>query len=350
MNLTFIQPILTKYREPFFSALGRQHDINVKVLAEAAPQSFGDVEPNGFAFTVVHWRRALGLHWISPARLMKELKDQHKIVHFVDFKYLSLWFCLFLNPFWNKQVFLHGHGGYKRQGMLASFVHFVYLLFASGYICYCDYSARNLRSITPKFLHKKISVVPNSLYLKPAEKSVKVDTADRIFYVGRVRERCGLELLLKAAEELGLFVDVVGAGNTEYEQKLKFVYKSACFHGPIFDEDVQRKIAKNCFCGVYAGDAGLSVVHYMAFGLPAVAHGDMRKHMGPEPSYIADGKNGLLFERGNVNSLSGCLRELACNSEYRERLATEALKTFIELGVPPMHERFVRILCIEGRG
>ena len=54
--------------------------------------------------------------------------------------------------------------------------------------------------------------------------------------------------------------------------------------------------------GVYPGDAGLSVVTYLALGLPVVVHDDLYKHMGPEPSYVSE-ENGKLFTRGDCESL-----------------------------------------------
>ena len=313
-------------------------------MAEQASSSFGKVTTNKFNFLHIKWRRFLVFYFLSPFQLYKALSNQDKIIHFVDYKYFSLWICLFCNIFWRKKVYLHGHGGYKRQGVLSSLIHTIYLLFASGYICYCEYSAHHLKSITSKLLHKKISIVPNSLYLEPETKITSAAKTKNIFYIGRVRERCGLEILLKSAEQLGLVVEVLGTGDTNYKEKLKASFPTANFHGAVYEDKKQRQIARKCFCGVYAGDAGLSVVHYMAFGLPVIIHGNMRMHMGPEPSYVIHKGNGLIFKRQNVDSLVHTLDELIKNEHLRTTLATGALKTFNALRDPPMHESFLKIL------
>jgi glycosyltransferase involved in cell wall biosynthesis len=96
--------------------------------------------------------------------------------------------------------------------------------------------------------------------------------------------------------------------------------------------------------GAYGGDVGLSVVHYMALGLPVMVYGEIGKHMGPETSYIVDGLNGLVFERSNVDSLSEKISQLVNNKELRCSLVNGALDTFKSLQEPTMGAKFVKIM------
>jgi len=118
----------------------------------------------------------------------------------------------------------------------------------------------------------------------------------------------------------------------------------AIFYGSIFDLDKQKEVAADCFAGVYGGDAGLSVVHYMALGLPVLVHKEIHEHMGPEPDFVEDGVNGLLFERGNPDSLASKIIQLLDDDKMRHSMAWSALNTFNDLASPSMGEKMVNIM------
>ena len=53
---------------------------------------------------------------------------------------------------------------------------------------------------------------------------------------------------------------------------------------------------------VYPGAVGLGLIHAMAYGLPAIVHGN-DKHQMPEFEVMEDGKTGLTFEENSVADL-----------------------------------------------
>ncbi len=270
----------------------------------------------------------------------KDVLNSRLIVHFADFKYISLWCLILVCFFSNRKIFLHGQGGYKRKGLLHKITYNIILTLSDGYICYSEFSAFHLKSVAANFLHRKIYVVDNSLYLQ----SKRIFGGDDVLYIGRLRTGCGIELLLEAALTVDLNVRVIGGGDHGFISELKKKYSNLIDYGTVFDEAQQFEIANDCFVGAYGGDAGLSVVHYMSYGLPVVVHSNLYKHMGPEPSYIKNGENGLTFERGNVHSLANALLTLKNDKDLQQKLGLGALETFKQLNNPPMHEKFAKIL------
>ena len=61
--------------------------------------------------------------------------------------------------------------------------------------------------------------------------------------------------------------------------------KQLSYYGNVDPSDIPE-VSNNCHIGVYPGDAGLSVLHYMCLGLCPVTHSSLRVHSGPEPAYV----------------------------------------------------------------
>lgn len=300
-HLVFIQPVITAYRIPLFRDLSDRLNGRFSVYADMPSKDFGVNDCTGFGFSQIHWRRIGPLLMFSVWQFFRMWRRGSHFVHYADFKCLSLWLLLLMGLFSRRRVFLHGQGGYKQKSRLATFVYRLAVRMSSGYIAYTEWSAGELRKRLPVSLHTKVTYVNNSLYLEPVESPVS-ERAKDILFIGRLRKGSNIEMLLEAASDLKLVVHVVGAGESSYEDLLRSRFPDHKYYGAVYDWHRQIEISRNCFVGVYPGDAGLSVVNYLALGLPVVVHDDLYKHMGPEPSYI-NSNNGKLFERGNIKSL-----------------------------------------------
>ena len=122
----------------------------------------------------------------------------------------------------------------------------------------------------------------------------------KLLFIGRDRPGSGLDLAFQLVRDLrakgcNIHLDLIGVNDSEED--------GIHCHGPLF-ADAIVPIAEECQIGIYPGDAGLSVLHYMALGLCPIVHSDMRKHSGPEPAYVIDGITGCLFDRGSLQSLT----------------------------------------------
>lgn len=343
-KICVIQPVLTSYRDPVFRELNTLSGGHLMVAAETATRDFGTLREAPYDFCAFRWRKAGPLRLMPGSVFVRVLRQSDRIIHFADFKFLSLWLLLCTCLISRKKIWLHGQGGYKQQGRLQRLVYIAAILLADGYICYSKYSSDALRKKLPLFLHRKISVVENMLSIDYVEQPIAPDSPKRILYVGRLREGCGVELLLAAAEAIGIGAIIVGTGDGMFTRKLQAQYPFAQFKGAIFAQDALQLIAHGCIAGVYAGDAGLSVMQYMAMGLPVIVHDDLQQHMGPEPSHVRHDKNGLLFKRGDVDSLVAQLRAISENEALQKRLADASLDTFKRLSEPSMASQFYAII------
>jgi glycosyltransferase involved in cell wall biosynthesis len=346
-SLAIVQPILTSYRLPLFTNMSESFK-EVNVYAQLPSSEFGicGYQYDGFKFHPIKWKGKC-LRFINISQVYNIYKFNEKIIHVADFKYMSLWFLILLCFFSRKKIWLHGQGGYKREGILQYLVYFISIFLSNGYICYSDFSSQELKKMMPDFLHKKISVVNNSLYLNPVSELMLDECfykKNDVIYIGRIRDGCGLDLLLSACHEAGLVCHVIGECRGRFAISLIEKYPTAIFHGAVYDNVKIEEYAKICFAGVYGGDAGLSVVHYMALGLVPIVHNNVKKHMGPEPSYIKHMFNGMLFERGSMKSLVEQLFILRSDSSLRKKLMISALESYNKLSKPSMDEKFYNII------
>jgi len=131
----------------------------------------------------------------------------------------------------------------------------------------------------------------------------------KLLFIGRDRPGSGLDLAVQLVRDLrakgyDIHLDLVGVNAIEED--------GIHSHGPLFADSIVP-IAESCQIGIYPGDAGLSVLHYMALGLCPIVHSDMRKHSGPEPAYVIDGITGCLFDRGSLQSLTEIILFLYTN-------------------------------------
>ena len=352
MSLLIVQPVLAPYRIPVFEELGRIFQSQPVVYADTGSKTFGIKDKGDFIFINAHWKKILGLCFTSFSMFIKLFYQCDKALHVADFKYVTIWISLILGVVLNKPVFLHGQGGYKKNSLLQKSIYTVSIFLSKGYLCYTDFSAIELKKRIPKSLHKKIFVVANTLYLEPVTSNAVKQKRD-IAFIGRIRAGSEIEMLLSAVKEVinkierkDIKVHLVGEGDIALINKLKKQFDFAIFHGKAFDQREIVEGTKTCGMGVYAGDAGLSVVHYMALGLPVIVHSDIFNHMGPEPSYIKNNVNGLLFERNNVESLSEAISLLVEEKKLRMRLAVEALQTFNQLATPTMANKIAKIVGV----
>lgn len=341
--MLIVQEILTQYRLPVFNEMAELSDEAVVVFSDHPDKSFGQLDSTSYKFKFVKatWKKFLFFKF--DFSIFKIIHLHKSILHVAEFKNLNLWFLLLVCLFTRKKIWLHGQGGYKNDSLASSLTYFTVLLFSNGYICYTEYSSAALRNKTPRFLHKKIFVVSNTLYIDPVIEVPKC-TNEKLFYIGRVRKGSGIEIMLDAADKCNTKVIVIGSIDNDYKNLLLSKYNSAIFKGAIFEENKQREYAKGCIAGIYGGDAGLSVVHYMALGLPVIVHDNVSKHMGPEPSYVKHMVNGLLFQRDSVDQLVDVIITLKSDPLLRNKLAANALETFKSLSNPTMGYKFLNIM------
>ena len=95
-------------------------------------------------------------------------------------------------------------------------------------------------------------------------------------------------------EEISSVVDEYGLTNNVW------------FYGSCFDEKVNAELVYNADLCVAPGNIGLTAMHVMMFGCPAISHNDFKWQM-PEFESIIPGKTGDFFEKDNIEDLARCI-------------------------------------------
>jgi len=150
-----------------------------------------------------------------------------------------------------------------------------------------------------------------------------------LIFVGRLSPVKGLDLLINTYKKLttkynNLFLTVVGEG--KYEK----VYKNICqkqnlsrvrFIKYLSQENLIKVIHKSHILIVpsYTENCPLIVLEGMSAGIPIIASG-----VGGIPELIKSGKNGLLFNPLNPDSLYKSIELLIKNKKLREDLSVKA--------------------------
>lgn len=200
-----------------------------------------------------------------------------------------------------------------------------------------DTVRRRLTEVDPRFAGSLIAFqgVPIEKYpLKPVPGAAS--DPFRLLYAGQLHEYKGVHTLLEAAGILAsrgrYSLTIAGAGTPDYETRLKsraaelglavnFLGRVPSAHmGSLY-----READLLAFTSIWDEPFGLTHLEAMASGTPVVSVG----HGGPG-EFLKDGKNALIFEKDNPESLARAIERIATNPELRLALAREGRRTVEE--------------------
>lgn len=252
---------------------------------------------------------------------------------------LDVWMILLINLVLKKPLLVHGQGIYKKgnnPGIISRIIYWFVATTPMKFVAYCEFSKESLVKIGVK--PQNILVFKNTLKLESAVTEVHKRNEEEDFgvlFIGRVRQGSEVDWLLSNLSEVpntkGLVVHIVGGGGQYQELKQKFGSESVQFYGPVFDETKISEIASKCCLGIYPGNAGLSLLHYAALGLPPVFHDRQQLHEGPEFSFFTPEVDSFTYEQGNFDSLLSVINRLKRDSDLVFKSGKNALVTYRDL-------------------
>lgn len=173
------------------------------------------------------------------------------------------------------------------------------------------------------------------------EKTARDSSRDplRLLFVGNCMRRKGLDYLVAALsllKDVDLKIDVVGSleyENDYYrdllrESKRVGVEDKITFHGRVSDSRLSRFYARaDLFVmpSLYEG-FGIVYAEAMRAGLPIIA-----TDSGPALEIVEAGGNAIVVRAADPAALAGAIRELATDSQKRERFARRSLELAAQL-------------------
>lgn len=138
-----------------------------------------------------------------------------------------------------------------------------------------------------------------------------------VAFCGRISQEKGVNLLLEAAERIGVPVRIAG-DHSEAGELVDSAPPNAEFLGWLEREaldEFYRHARILAFPSIWYETFGLVMAEAMSFGLPVVA-----SNLGPRDEIVDDGITGLLFENGNVADLAQKLHQLWDDPDLCTRL------------------------------
>jgi glycosyltransferase involved in cell wall biosynthesis len=270
--------------------------------------------------------RRVWRHFYSQRGLLHPAlrRDIVAIIYTGDVQYLSVWVSASVARLTGKRVFFWTHGwrraenGPKAWGR-RSFYHLAHSLLLYGqrakeigvqqgfdpgrfYIIFNSLDYERQKQLRESITSEQIQATRRQYFEHPER--------PMLIYVGRLIPRKRLDILLEASSELtqrGYPVNtlIVGEG-PELERLARICSQrklSVRFVGGCYDEATLALLIMSADVTVSPGDAGLLVMHSLAYGTPIITH-DCLDWQGPEVEAIVPGKNGALFHYDDHHDLA----------------------------------------------
>lgn len=222
-----------------------------------------------------------------------------------------------------KRLYFWTHGFYGKESKLEiAFWKKPLFQLADAVFSYNDYSKQLMVKVgfNPDSLHPihnsldydnqldlRNSIRPSDLY-----KSHFGNDNPVLIMIGRLNLRKHLNMLFEAVDILkkrGELYNIVLIGDGEDRLQLeqlakdKGLMETTWFYGACYDEKQNAILLSSADMCVVPGDIGLTAIHSLMFGVPALTH-NCFKYQGPEFEAIKPGVTGDFYDFGSVESLA----------------------------------------------
>lgn len=242
---------------------------------------------------------------------------------------LSSWlFLIFRKVFYpNKRVYAWTHGMLgEEKGIKLALYKFQYSLLTAAFI-YNERSrdimikkgipADKLTTIYNSLDYDKQVNLRGSLQEKPIYQAHFGNQNKNIVFIGRLTKVKRFDLLIEAIAQLkergeSVNVTFIGDGverkNMEVLVREKGINDLTWFYGACYDEKTNAELIYNADLCVSPGNIGLTAMHVLMYGCPAITNDDFN-HQMPEFEAIQEGKSGAFFKAGDSTSLADTICE-----------------------------------------
>lgn len=360
-RLIFIYPYVTSYILPILREMAESNRVKIYFVGSHLPNNLGFGEYTKFNHENMEWIEleefdpfgdTVGQYQKGILKVISK-NSPDAVLIWSNPRFISFWAVLIYCHLKGIPVYPRGHGLVKKKriDLLHRIMYQAILGLSTKYICY----TANARNTLMKFVknENKLVVDNNSLInQQPCNPSKKSGKEDGILYLGRIRDDCGVGVLIDAAAAINMNLErkislhIIGDGPlssvvTEAAQKYPWLH----YYGKLYDESKINEISRECRFGCVPGFMGLNIVHMFSLSLPVITHGVLYKH-GPEAEYIRHLENGFLFDVPNdlIRLKSALYQVWSLSPDEMRKLQYQAFNTYIDLNTPPFFARMLDIM------
>jgi len=316
-KIVIVQPALPKYRIDFFERLYKEYGESFKVYYASSDLNVKSAEKIIWASCSGEIKKLFFGFFIQPG-IRLNLSPGDVVVISGNIKNLSFLRFFILSRLRGASVLWWGHfssaGGSRLGLLLRSF----FMLLSDAVIFYVDTEVHRFRSSLSYIRCIPIVCSLNNgidiSYIRELRLNYSSTSRDIDFiFIGRLTDKASVSLVIEAMNliENKVTFHIVGDGALKFclTEKARSLGLSnqITWHGAIDDEKTVSRLMNRSKVFVYAGGVGLSLIHAMSYGLPAILHSSSHNHM-PEFDAFEDGVTGFSFEFNNSTSLSKAMK------------------------------------------
>lgn len=349
MRVRVVQPVIPRYREPFFRMLAARPGVELEVWADLGGQGSLATAPDSGAYRRIHAPcRTWGPIVWQPALMRAVDGGADVVVTHWNARYVHLLPAIRRAHRRGVGVALWGHGIGKRESAWKRWLRERCGRAADAVILYTPGVAADL--VASGFDPRRVFVAPNSLDREPIDRAATEWTDARVadflaskgarsgrvvVFISRLEPDKRVDVLVNAFRQViqrhpDLRLVILGDGparsGLEDLARASGLADHVRFEGAAHDEDRIAPWMRGALCMAYPGPIGLSLLHAFAYGVPVITHADRQGH-GPEIEALVQGMNGMLVGRDDPHAMAAAIVTLADDAAVRERLAAGAAAT-----------------------
>lgn len=225
------------------------------------------------------------------------------------------------------KILYWSHGWYGKESKVKAIVKKLFFKLADGVLLYGNYAKglmikegfnpNTLYTIHNALHHSQQVKLRNSITLSNIYSDHFNNHYPTILFIGRLTKVKQLDMVVNALsllKENGKNYNLVFVGDGSERNSLEAIVQEKClkdsvwFYGACYDERQNAELIYNADLCVAPGNIGLTAMHSLVFGCPAVSHNDFKWQM-PEFEAIHPGVTGDFFERNNVDALANTIEK-----------------------------------------
>lgn len=317
--------------------------------------------------------RMAGLTWQSGAVGVALRRRYDAVVYLGDIHFVSTWLGAALCRLRGTSVLFWAHGWLRAETGVRRRLRDAYYRLANRMLVYSERGAR--LGTAAGYPAERITTIYNSLDVERADAIVAriesdelADLSPRALFAAperpllvctaRLTAKCRFDLLIDAAARLGaqgLAVNLllVGEGpeRARLEAQARRLGVTAVFYGACYDEELIGQFIYHADITVSPGKIGLTAMHSMMYGTPAVTHGNLDQQM-PEVEAIVEGRTGAFFRQGDAQDLARAIAAWLRGGRDRTAVRRACREVIHRSWNPANQARIIEdaILGLVGRG